>query len=329
MNRKSYILIVVFLFLTTFLFGKLCCAQNSKFDVSFIVTSDLHFDEPPEDHEFLHVQAINRVDGYFKYPDMLDGKETNFEGVDDLISNIRGVIISGDITNKAHPLALDFFKMRYEKGKGKKQINYDCYIGLGNHDLHPLNPLIDGEDLKRRNMMLQYVDARHKGKKAPAPVTNYDELSRNYSWDWDGVHLIQGQLYPGNTTFGQHSSLQWLEKDLATYASDGRPVVIFQHYGFIESGIEEFDGKQLEKYYNIISKYNIVGIFAGHHHVAANIKWRGIDVFHVNNVWHDSDGEASFAVVRITNKFVDVVTCKRTKEDRKLFLTGPFFSKKL
>lgn len=122
------------------------------------------------------------------------------------------------------------FRQRYEQGPVDKQINYPVYLGLGNHDINPSKD--EKMRLEGRERMWNYVEERHKGKYAPVPVTNFDVVSRNYSWDWENLHLVQAHLFAGATSDDQTSGLSWLEKDLEKNASDGRPVIILKHYGF-------------------------------------------------------------------------------------------------
>ena len=86
-----------------------------------------------------------------------------------------------------------------------------------------------------RRELRDYVELNHRSSvffKAPVPVANYDVPSDCYSWDWGRLHLVQMHRFAGDTRKGALDSLPWLEADLAAHAADGRPVILFQHYGW-------------------------------------------------------------------------------------------------
>ena len=120
-----------------------------------------------------------------------------------------------------------------------------------------------------------------------------------------------------------------MRDDLETFAALGEPVVIFQHYGFDKFSLEWWTEKERNALYDVISSYNIVAIFVGHNHYAENMIWKGIPVFQVNNAWSDSDGNGSFAVCHITEKCIDVITCRWKDGEGNVELVNPFYTKTL
>ena len=46
--------------------------------------------------------------------------------------------------------------------------------------------------------------------------------------------------FGGDTNKGAVSSLDWLARDLSQHAADGRPVVLFQHYGWDAFSMERW-----------------------------------------------------------------------------------------
>lgn len=331
MKRRTFIRNTAFASAAIGLHGCGFVGRNNL-DVTFFVAADTHFDPPPDSDTYYHVRAMNSISGREIWPSEIDKHLTQFGGVGQKISEPKGVVLAGDILDKADPDALGLFRQRYEMGAGDKQINYPVYLGLGNHDI---NPVID-EDGKRegRQRMWSYVEERHKGENAPVLVSNFDAASRNYSWDWDGLHLIQTHLFAGATSEDQPNSLAWLENDLKTNAADGRPVVIVQHYGFDTWALKWWTEKERKALFTILKKYNVVAIFAGHSHFAKNLEWEGIPVFQVNNAWPEiengnNDGNGSFAVVRITDNFIDMTTCRWKNGEGEVELVSPYYSKKL
>ena len=132
--------------------------------------------------------------------------------------------------------------------------------------------------------MRDYVEMNHRPSvifKPAVPAGNYDLESDDYSWDWDGVHLVQAHRFAGDRTKGAADGLPWLTRDLAANAADGRPVVLFQHYGWDEFSLERWDPSKntftdegsgaphwwseadRQAILSAIAGYNVVGISKG------------------------------------------------------------------
>src|SRR5206468_2280806 len=126
-----------------------------------------------------------------------------------------------------------------------------------------------------RQMYWDWVDARHKGGGAAVPVTSFDAASHNYSWDWDGVHLVQTHRFPGDTGYGLASSVGWLANDLQQHAADGQPVFLFHHYAMDAFGTQDrwWTANDRTAYRNALRGYRIADIIAGHTHYAMQYDW--------------------------------------------------------
>lgn len=309
------------------------CKPTLKTDVTFFVVGDTHFDPPPETDQYYHILAMNKLGNRDRvWPDVINGKSTGFGSRGKTIDPASGVILVGDITDKADPSALELLKSRYEKGPAERQINYPVYVGLGNHDIDPQGPAED-PDFNRR-MMWEYVEKRHKGANTAVPVTNFDPVSRNYSWDWGNLHLVQCHRYPGDTVKGQVNSLDWLYNDLQKFAADGRAVVICQHIGFDDWALGWWTDKERSALNSVLKNFNIIAICAGHNHVAMNLKWQTYPVLQVNNAWPEigsgnDDGNGSFLMVRVTDSYMDAVTCRWINDQGDTEFAEPFFTQKI
>ena len=293
-----------------------------------------------------NIAALNNITRH-KWPETIDGKSTGLASAGDPIATPEGVIVCGDITDDgggqtSEPRMgsqLVQFSRRYRQGTGIDQVHYPVYVGLGNHDLDQ-----DGKPPNRnwyREQMREYVRLNHKPSvfyKAPVPVDNYDTLSDNYSWNWGRLHLIQAQRFPGDTSKGAISSLAWLKNDLATYAADGRPVVIFQHYGWDPFSIERWDpprktfdkdgsgpphwwsDNDREALVEVLAGYNIAGIFHGHEHDRAMIyQASGMDLFKPKAAF-----KGGFGLARINGQRMDVVLGEATDENGGVVFTAAF-----
>ncbi|MBI1938322.1 MAG: metallophosphoesterase [Ignavibacteriales bacterium] len=306
--------------------------NKEKLDVTFFVAADLHFDPPPETDQYYHVAAMNSISGIFDtnkvltFLEEIGGSKTGFGSCGQKINIPKGVVLVGDITDRAEPSSLKLLKERYEIGMGINQIHFQVYVGLGNHDLDPQH--VEPRQEEYRKQMLNYVTARHQGNNAPVSVDNFDSTSHNYSWNWGNLHLVQTHRFAGNIENGHVNSLEWLKADLKKYASNGEPVIIFQHYGFDKFSLGWWSDAERNALKEVLKDYNVVGIFTGHNHFAENLKWGEIPVFQVNNAWKDEDGNGSFAVCHVTDEYIDIVTCRWKDGEGNAEFVFPFYTKK-
>jgi cytolysin (calcineurin-like family phosphatase) len=84
-------------------------------------------------------------------------------------------------------------------------------------------------------------------------------------------------------------------------------------------------------YRDALRGYNVSAIFTGHTHYAMQYTWQGLRVFQANNAKAEintgnNDGNGSFAIVRITDQKLDVVTCRWLDDAGNYELIAPWFS---
>lgn len=231
------------------------------------------------------------------------------------------------------------FSSRYQQGAGPSRIHFPVYTGLGNHDLDQDGPP-PHVDWYRREMR-DYVEIQDRPSvffEPPVPSGNYDVATDNYSWDWGRLHMVQTHRFAGDTAKGATDSLPWLMADLATYAADGRPVVLVQHYGWDDFSVERWDAAsgafskdakgaphwwgddEWQALHAAIEGYNVVGIFHGHQHETPMIyRWKGIDVFKPKAAFL-----GGFAIVRVTDAYMDVVLAEVVSDSGDLKLANAF-----
>ena len=310
-------------------------------NVTFLVINDVHAcrigdglspncqQEGKTDANLLrHILALNNIH-HQTWPEEIAGKPSGLSVAGKEIARPQGIIVCGDVTDDGGGQTAEFaegsqllqFSHRYQQGRGSDHVHFPVYVGLGNHDLDQDGrpPQVDWY----RDELRDYVQMNHKPSvffKPAVPVDNYDEASDNYSWNWGGLHLIQAQRYGGDNSKGTASSLDWMKQDLKTYASDGRPVVIFQHYGWDHFSTERWDpakstfdddgtgtphwGDESERQDLLasLSGYNVIGIFHGHEHdTPMAYKVNGIDVFKAKAAFM-----GGFTLVRVSNDRMDV-----------------------
>ncbi|WP_428426300.1 metallophosphoesterase [Pararhizobium sp.] len=320
-------------------------------DATFLFTADVHTclisggvlspncaQEGKTDANLLrHVAALNRI-AEFDWPTQIGGVATGLAGAGQKIAKPLGLVIGGDMTDdgggqvkvpgEGHQLLQ--FSSRYQEGTGPDRVHFPVYNGLGNHDLDQ-DGVLPHIDWYRRELR-DYVELNHRPTvfyKPPVAVANYDIDSDNYSWDWGGLHLVQLQRFGGDTNKGAISGLDWLKQDLANSAADGRPVILFQHYGWDPFSLEKWDPAKMTfddegsghahwwgdderaALLAALKGYNVVGLFHGHEHDTPMIyNQDGLDLFKPIATF-----KGGFAVVHITNHYMDVVLAQAQGTD--------------
>lgn len=322
---------------------------QSTTDVTFLFINDVHAcrtrdglspncaEQGKTDENLLrHVRALNRIEEA-TWPKEIGGVATGLRSAGEKIARPRGIVLAGDMTDdgggqRAEPeegYQLLQFSQRYQQGDGDDEVHFPVYAGLGNHDLDQ-DGTPDNVDWYRRELR-DYVELNHRPGlffKPIAPADNYDVVSDCYSWNWDGLHMVQLHRFGGDTEKGATNSLGWLAQDLSQHAADGRPVLLFQHYGWDAFSIERWDpaavtfddeGKgpphwwseeQRAAMLDTIRPYNVAGIFHGHEHDVPMIYNRGgYDLYKPTAAFM-----GGFGVARLTQGFMDVALGEATGE---------------
>lgn len=289
-------------------------------DVAVVVAADLHFDLPPETDQYYHIVAMNRLPGQFVFPsDTAPGRNTSAAPV----GHIDGVIVAGDMFDKARPEILSLYRERYEPGEGDRRIHYPVYPGFGNHDIDPSVSDKGADNLKGRAFSLHYLDSILQEKLAKKEILNLHPGSRSYSWNIGDVHFIQAQRFSGDTAYSE-SNFDWLADDLRTHAAKGNPVVYIQHYGVDPWALKWWPQEARNRLFDLLDQYNVAAFLVGHTHTPSLQYYRGYPIYQVNNAWPDEDGNGSFAVVRIRDHTVDIASCRWTDSEGNFETVGPF-----
>ncbi|MBA1143241.1 metallophosphoesterase [Mesorhizobium neociceri] len=282
-----------------------------------------------------------------QWPAEIDGVATGLRSAGSRIGAPLGLVVGGDITDDgggqitepSEGTQLLQFSQRYSQGVGPDRVHMPVYVGLGNHDLDQ-NGSPPHVDWYRRELR-DYVEVNHRPGvffKPPVPATEYDVDTDCYSWDWGGLHLIQTHRFAGDIGHGAVSSLPWLKQDLATYAADGRPVILFQHYGWDTFSVERWDsakrtyddgGSGAPHWWSeadrqallaALKGYNVVAIFHGHQHEVPMIyRSGGVDLFKPKAAYM-----GGFALGRVTSDSMDVVLGEATGDQGEVAFTNAF-----
>lgn len=320
-------------------------AEGAATDVTFIFTADIHaclmrgglapkcqLEGKTDENLRRQIAAINGITGY-AWPAEIDGRPTGLVSAGQPIHRPAGIVMGGDMTDDGggqvaipgEGTQLQQFAHRYQQGTGPDQVHFPVYTGLGNHDLDQNGPPAHPDWYRRE--MRDYVELNHRPTvfyKPPLPAIDYDLYSDNYSWNWGDLHLIQAERFAGDASKGAVDSLPWLKRDLATFAAGGRPVILFQHYGWDPFSIGKWDparhiydpdGLGPSRWWSpenraaliaALKGFNVIGIFHGHEHPTPMIYSReGYDIFKPV-----AGFMGGFAVIRVGGNFMDVALAR-------------------
>jgi cytolysin (calcineurin-like family phosphatase) len=309
MNKKTRILLSVTAVCAVVIatLGLWLLLRGSSSEVTFFIISDTHYgvSDTVAQANRQTILAMTVLPGNPYPPDIGEG----------WISPPRGVVVLGDLVEDGggvsgedqwRSFAADFGV------NGEGLLRHPVYEGFGNHDGGAEHPVRSG--IRERNL-------RRPG------VTNISSDGHHYSWDWEQVHFVQLNLFPGSqgediinpwgkTFEGSWKyplhSLEFLERDLADRVGEsGRPVVLFQHYGWDEWGLGWWGEGERDRFHAVIKDYRIAAIFWGHSHQAQYIPWLGIPTFCVGSSQHDPS-PGVFMVVRITGD--EILVAEKTPQ---------------
>ncbi len=340
--RMKTVRVAFLLFMTSFAAAAPAAAKDSD-AVTFVFSADVHACLVSGDHLspgceqegktdaalLRHIAALNGLE-HQVWPRRIDGRDTGLSVAGKPIGKPRALVLGGDLTDDGggqlkvpgEGRQLQQFASRYTEGKGPDKLHFPVYLGLGNHDLDQ-----DGAEPNRdwyRREMRDYVEMNHRSTvfyKAPVPSEDYDVPSDCYSWDFGKVHLVQLQRFGGDASHDASSCLSWLQEDLKNFAGDGRPVIVFQHYGWDSFSTEAWDPSmknfddhgagephwwseaERSALLAVLKPYNVAGIFHGHEHDTPMVYNRdGVDLFKPVAAF-----KGGFALVRIDGKHFDMV----------------------
>jgi predicted phosphodiesterase len=272
--------------------------------ITFFIASDTHYglSQTVAAADEKTIDAMNELPGT-AYPKDIGGS----------VAIARGVAVLGDLTDDAGtpdaPISWHRFTADFGVN-GEGRLKFPAYELPGNHD--------GGDDQNVRQGI------RERNKLRPGlKLASANGIS--YSWDWDKVHFVSLGLFAGSegdevvNPWGRRfdgpwrlpgHSLEFLKEDLArNVGASGRPVVLFQHYGWDIWGFGWWSERERQALAAAIKGYNVIAIFWGHSHVVQRSDVDGIPSFCAGAAQADPL-PGSFVVVRIRGREMDVVERK-------------------
>jgi hypothetical protein len=271
-----------------------------KNDVTFIIATDQHYGrENNVDINHIVVNQINSLAGT-RFPEKFD------PGV---VRTPRGVIAPGDLLDKGYDPKTsqhkwDEWLADFGMDGTDGVLGFPVFEGIGNHDGPPVKS-IPRNKIRERNKV-------RKG------LTEISENGLHYSWDWDHVHFVNTNLFPGDgpddvmgvskPDHDPEMSLDFLKKDLAKHVGDSRkPVVVITHYGVLGGMADWWTPEAKERFHQAIANYNVIGIFNGHSHGMDYIMWKDILTVHCGTTARPDYGHGDFMVIRITEAEMKII----------------------
>ncbi|OUS31885.1 hypothetical protein A9Q99_01975 [Gammaproteobacteria bacterium 45_16_T64] len=272
-------------------------------DVTFIAFGDSQFGGGAEDKNDLHKIAINQADVQLHWDTF---------GINAPVSNIRGIIMNGDITQNGR----DGRTLSENEYKGftdiyglcgNRDVKFPMFEGYGNHDFFEWSNI--GYRLLQAHPVADSVSVRNQYRVGLANTA--PDKNGHYSWDWDNIHFVQLNLTPSDVdpnhevpgVRNPRMALTFLKQDLAEHvAGTNKKVIIMSHYGPWETF--EWDNEQIDTLYDAIKDYPVIAYLHGHSHATSAYTWNGIPVFNVGSPYYlnyNSDERGHYSVFRITD----------------------------
>jgi hypothetical protein len=249
---------------------QLILAVIAAADLTFLATSDCQYVAPKDDafnaRNHATVCEMNEIPNRH-WPAKFGAG---------LMARPRGVLVLGDLVEHAGRTGeWERFVADFGLDGTDGALKYPVFEGYGNHD-----GAKEQAEIKKRN------EARLKKKL----IQHVSENGLHYSWDWDDVHFVQLNLYPGH-----QSSLDFLKTDLANCGR--RPVVLLHHYDL--QNFKWWKREEMLAYRNAIKPYNVLLICHGHSGLAV-YTWNKYDVINTGQT------EKGFFAVQITGEHLRV-----------------------
>ena len=261
------------------LIAAVCLSLTAAADLTFFSLSDTHYTEGETNGRPI-VGVINALPGT-AYPASLGGT----------VDTPRALIMQGDLINDGAVAAkypsqwANYIADFGVNGEGR--CIFPVFEGIGNHDVN-INLFVFNK-IKDRNIIRTNLNY----------ISSVSSNGYHYSWDWDGIHFVNVNLFPGNIWPGEADTYSqghdpiyardFLQEDLQKNGTNGRPVIVIYHFRPVDENWWTYIAA--DRSHKILQDYNVIMIMVGHQGGGVNNTWRGIN-------WASSNGQLD--VYRVT-----------------------------
>ena len=260
-------------------------------DVTFFVGSDTHYGNA--NNAEINRKVIDQMN-------WLPGTPMPDKAGGGIVKTPRGVILNGDLLDKGFdaktaPGFWKEFTQDYGLTGTDGRLAYPLYEGFGNHD-GMTGKSITRAGIKERN-------PKRIG------LTSISPSGFHYSWDWDQVHLVQLNLFPGTdsadciTGPADHHpehALQFLQEDLAkNVGRSGKVVIVFCHYCYSGGMADWWTEPAKQRFRDAVKGYRTL-LIHGHSHGAYFYQWKGLRAISDGSCARPESQTGDFLVVHIT-----------------------------
>ncbi|QDU30720.1 hypothetical protein ETAA8_58680 [Anatilimnocola aggregata] len=232
---------------------------------TFIVTSDSHYEAVEKvernDRNRVTIERMNSI-AEQSWPEKIGGGK---------IGKPLGVLVLGDLIddgdkNGETEIEWQHFEKQFGLDGTDGLLKFPVFEGWGNHDGPP------EKFIKQRRSVQAEIKRRNLLRLEKKLITAVSPNGLHYSWDWNGVHFIQTNLYPADKQNAKvryslpwhdpQMALQFVKDDLAAQVGNsGRPVVIVAHCGF---DTDWWVAEDWTAFYQAVKPYNVIAYCYGH-----------------------------------------------------------------
>lgn len=253
-------------------------AVTSARDLTFYLVSDVHVgmnytkSVPPFGSDAFNAHVSQTLDVLATLP----GRPWPKEGP--LADAMRGrgmvpapqaMIVAGDLTEVGSPAQWQVFD-RLFPWQGEAPKRFPVIALAGNHD-----------GGTKTGVLRQGLRERNQAMLKAGLLTRLSADGLHSAWEWQGVHFINVNLYPGDVVksdakpgsmWDPELSLTFLKECLAAVKPSGAPVIIVQHLDYSDRSTW-WDQARRQAFYEAIKDANIIALLHGHTHVISKLKF--------------------------------------------------------
>ncbi|MEK0445420.1 MAG: hypothetical protein RLZZ399_741 [Verrucomicrobiota bacterium] len=245
-------------------------------DLTFYLVSDVHTGmvykqcEPPFTAEEYNQHVVRTLDVLATLPGRpWPTKGPLFEAMKGKgpVPAPKAMIVAGDLTEAGSEAQWKDFDQLFP-WQGAAPRRFPVIALAGNHDGGSKTGAIR-KGLRERNQAMVKAGM----------LSRLSEDSLHSAWEWQGIHFINVNLYPGDVAktgakpgsmWDPEKSLSFLKDALATIKPVGAPVVIVQHFDY-GARSQWWDQERRKAFYEVIRNANVVALLHGHTHAISKL----------------------------------------------------------